>query len=260
MRLAMAPMRTFLAAALVTAGLGMCIPADAAENGVELRSMGWPHNGLFGTFDRSAAQRGFQVYREVCSACHGLKYIAFRHLEQIGFNEEQVRALAAEYTVQDGPNDDGEMFERPGVPSDFIPSPYPNEQAARVANGGALPPDLSLITKARADGVDYLFSLLTGYEDPPEGFALADGMNYNRYFPGHQIAMPMPLSDDQVSYADGSSATIDQMAADVTEFLTWTAEPNLEARKQTGLKVMLFLIVLTALLYAAKRRIWADAH
>ena len=234
--------------------------AAAVENGTGPIDVSWPHEGVFGTFERAAAQRGFQVYREVCSGCHGVDYIAFRNLTDIGFSEDQVRALASEYTVTDGPNDDGEMFEREALPSDRIPSPYANEGQARAANGGALPPDLSLITKARADGTDYLYSLMRGYTEPPGGEEAPPGMYYNGYFPGHWIAMPPPLNEDGVTYADGTPATVEQMAHDVATFLTWAAEPRLEERKQTGLKVMLFLIVMTGLLYATKRKIWADLH
>lgn len=232
----------------------------AAENGTEPIEVSWPHEGVFGTFDRPSAQRGFQVYREVCSGCHGVDYIAFRNLTDIGFSEDQVRALASEYTVTDGPDDDGEMFEREALPSDQIPSPYANEGQARAANGGALPPDLSLITKARAHGSDYLYSLMRGYTEPPGGEEAPPGMYYNAYFAGHWIAMPPPLNEDGVTYADGTPATVEQMAHDVATFLTWAAEPRLEERKQTGLKVMLFLIVMTGLLYATKRKVWADLH
>jgi len=220
----------------------------------------WPHHGIFGTYDRRALQRGFQVYKEVCSACHGTKYLAFRNLRALGYTEEEVKAIAAEYTVVDGPNDQGEMFERPARPSDRMPSPYPNEQAARAANNGAYPPDLSLIVKARAGGENYLYSLLVGYEEPPAGVTVPDGMYYNKYFPGHFIAMPPILQPDGVTYADGTRATVGQQARDVTQFLAWLAEPKLEERKATGIKVMLFLIVLTGLLYAYNRRIWADVH
>ena len=220
----------------------------------------WPHDGPFGTFDRAAAQRGFQVYREVCSACHNLDFVAFRNLAALGFNADEVAAVAAEYTVTDGPDDTGEMFERPGRPADPIPPPYPNPEAARAANGGALPPDLSLITKARAGGADYVYSILVGYGEAPAGEAPREGLYYNNFFPGHWIAMPPPLSDDQVTYADGTGATVQQMAEDVATFLTWAGEPTLEERKQTGLKVMLFLIVLTGLTYATMRKVWADAH
>jgi ubiquinol-cytochrome c reductase cytochrome c1 subunit len=169
-------------------------------------------------------------------------------------------ALAAEVEVTDGPNDQGEMFQRPGRPSDRFPSPFPNEQAARAANNGAAPPDLSLMVKARAGGADYIHALLTGYSDPPQGVTLMEGMHYNKYFPGHQIAMPPPLNPDQVTYADGTKATVEQMAHDVSAFLAWAAEPELEARKRLGLKVVLFLLILTGLLYVAKRKIWSDVH
>jgi ubiquinol-cytochrome c reductase cytochrome c1 subunit len=255
----MSPLSTAGAAALVIAASGLGHAALAAEE-VEPIEMSWPHEGFFGTFDRSASQRGFQVYREVCSACHGLSYVAFRNLMDLGFSEDQVRALAAEYTVTDGPDENGEMFERPARPADPIPPPYPNEQAARAANGGALPPDLSLITKARADGSDYVYSILVGYEEPPADVEAREGMYYNAYFPGHWIAMPPPLEDGLVAYADGTEATVPQMAADVTNFLTWAAEPTLERRKQTGLKAMLFLIVFTGLCYATMRKVWAHAH
>jgi ubiquinol-cytochrome c reductase cytochrome c1 subunit len=259
----MAMSRTAFAGALLVGGLGLLTasgPAAAAEEAATPIQRGWSFEGFFGTYDRSAAQRGFQVYREVCSGCHGLQYLAFRNLEALGFTEEEVQAVAAEYQVTDGPNDEGEMFERPAVPSDRFPPPYPNDAMARFVNGGALPPDLSLITKARADGANYLYSLLQGYEEPPPGVEGLEGLYYNAYFPNHWIAMPPPLFDEGVTYADGSSASIEQMAGDVSMFLSWAAEPTLEERKQTGLKVLLFLIVLTGLLYATKRKIWADAH
>jgi ubiquinol-cytochrome c reductase cytochrome c1 subunit len=232
--------------------------AQAAEGHIELKHREWPTAGIFGSFDRAAVQRGFQVYREVCAACHGLKYVAFRTLDTVGYEEEDIKAIAAEYTIADGPNDEGEMFERPGQPFDRVPSPYPNDAAAAAANGGKAPPDLSLIAKSRMGGENYLYSLLTGYEEPPEGFEVPDGGYYNAYFPGHVIAMPPPLSDDQVTYADGTSATTSQMAQDVSQFLMWAAEPKLEERKATGLKVILFLVVLTGLTFALKRKIWAD--
>jgi ubiquinol-cytochrome c reductase cytochrome c1 subunit len=255
----MSRLRIASAAALVLAASGLEASAQVAEapEPIEVR---WPHEGIFGTFDRAAAQRGLQVYREVCSACHGLTYVAFRNLVELGFSEDQVDALAAEYTVTDGPDDTGEMFERPARPADPIPPPYPNDQAARAANAGALPPELSLITKARAEGSDYVYSLLVGYEEPPPDVEAPEGMYYNAFFPGHWIAMPPPLQEGLVAYADGTEATIPQMAADVTTFLTWAGEPTLEQRKQTGLKVMLFLIVFTGLCYATMRKVWADAH
>lgn len=255
------PRSRSLALAFLAVAFGTIGPAHAAGEGAPLLQRDWSHQGIFGSFDRAAAQRGFQVYREVCAGCHGLHYVAFRNLGQLGFSEDEIKALAAEYYIVDGPNDQGEMFERPGRPSDLLPSPYPNEQAARVANGGAYPPDLSLITKAREGGADYVYSLMLGYEEPPvDAPAGPDGTYYNIYFPSLWIGMPQPLYEDSVTYADGTPATVDQMAADVAEFLTWAGEPTLEVRKQSGLKVMLFLIVLTALLYASKRKIWAAVH
>lgn len=246
---------------LIAIGLvaGLAGGAQAAES-VAIPSQGWSFDGLFGTFDRGAVQRGFQVYQGVCAGCHGAKYLAFRNLQDIGLDEATARSIAAGYTVTDGPNDAGEMFERPGQLSDRMPSPFPNEQAARAANGGAYPVDLSLIAKARAHGPDYVYALLTGYHEPPADMAVPDGMYYNAYFPGHMIAMPSPLSADAVEYGDGTSATVEQMAADISQFLMWLAEPKLEERKETGVKVALFLIVLSGLLYAYKRRIWADVH
>jgi len=258
----MTKLRTALVGTLLVGGLsliGASGPAGAQEAAAPIQRS-WSFEGFFGTYDRSAAQRGFQVYREVCSACHGLRYVAFRNLTALGFTEEEVQAIAREYQVTDGPNDEGEMFERPAVPADHFPLPFPNDAAARLANGGALPPDLSLITKARADGTNYLFSLLQGYEEPPPGEEGMEGLYYNAYFPTHWIAMPPPLFEDGVAYADGSTASIEQMASDVSMFLTWAAEPTLEERKQTGLKVLLFLIILTGLFYATKRKIWAAAH
>jgi ubiquinol-cytochrome c reductase cytochrome c1 subunit len=226
---------------------------------VELKQESWPHHGAFGTFDRAALQRGFKVYEEVCHGCHSAKYLTFRSLGDLGFNEDEVKAIAAKYQVQDGPDDAGDMFERPARASDRIPSPFPNDNAARAANGGALPPDLSLISKARQDGDNYIYSLLTGYADPPPGEEVAPGQYYNTYFPGHKIGMPPPItSDDQVTYDDGTSATVDQMTKDVTQFLSWLAEPKMEERKQTGIKVMLFLAILSVLLYFYMRKVWAD--
>jgi ubiquinol-cytochrome c reductase cytochrome c1 subunit len=258
----MSTMKTLLAASILAAGACVNVTgAHAAGAAVDLLQKSWPHSGVFGAFDKAAAQRGFQIYREVCASCHSLKYVAFRNLEDLGFSEDGVKALAAEYTVIDGPDDEGEMIERPGKPFDYLPSPYPNENAARAANGGAYPPDLSLITKARADGTNYIYSLLLGYSDePPADVELGEGMNYNAYFPGHQIAMAQPLYEDAVEYVDGTATTLEQHASDVATFLTWTAEPKLEERKGMGLKVMIFLVILTGLFYATKRKIWSDLH
>ena len=221
----------------------------------------WSFDGMFGTFDRGAAQRGFQVYQEACAACHSLKLVAYRNLSGIGLSEDQIKAIAAKVEVTDGPNDEGEMFQRPARPSDRFVKPFANDNAARAANNGALPPDLSLMVKARKGGADYLHALLTGYkEEPPAGIKLSEGMNYNLYFPGNQIAMAPPVADDAVEYADGTKATADQIATDVATFLAWAAEPELEERKRLGIKVLLFLIVLTAMMYALKRQIWSDQH
>lgn len=254
-------MRTILAAPLLAAlALGLSAPVLAAGEAPKPPAQKWSFDGPFGTFDRAELQRGYQVYKEVCAACHAMKYVAFRNLRDIGFNEAEVKALAATFEVTDGPNDQGEMFKRPGLPHDKFPSPFANEKAARAANGGAYPLDLSLIAKARAAGPDYLMALLSGYKDPPAGFALGEGLHYNEYFPGHQIAMPQPLNPDQVTYADGTKATVEQMSRDVSAFLMWAAEPKLEDRKRMGFKVMIFLVVLTGLFFFAKKRIWARLH
>ena len=240
-----------------TAAIGTAMAAGGAKHG---EPQDWHFEGVFGTYDRAQLQRGYLVYREVCSGCHKLKYIQFRHLRDIGFSEQQVKALAAEIEVEDGPDDDGEMFTRPGSLSDDLPAPFPNDNAARASNNGALPPNLSLITKARPDGPNYVFALLTGYADAPADVELSDGMNYNPYFAGGQIAMAPPLSDDAVEYADGTKATVEQMSRDVVAFLAWAAEPTLEARHRLGFKVLVFLIILTVLLYLAKKRVWRNVH
>ncbi|MFN4165105.1 MAG: cytochrome c1 [Ferrovibrio sp.] len=251
---------TKLRAILAALALGVSAPAFAAGGDIQIPSHDWSFEGPFGTFDRAELQRGYQVYKEVCAACHAMKYVAFRNLRDIGFTEAEVKALAATFEVTDGPNDSGEMFQRPGLPQDKFPSPFPNEKAARAANGGAYPLDLSLIAKARAGGPEYLRALLIGYQDAPAGVEVGEGLQYNAYFPGHQIAMPKPLNEDQVTYADGTKASVEQMAHDVSAFLMWAAEPKLEDRKRMGLKVMIFLVVLTGLFFAAKKRIWAKLH
>jgi len=220
----------------------------------------WPFDGVFGTYDRAALQRGFQIYKEVCSTCHPVKHLYYRDLAGIGYTDEQLKGIAAQYQVTDGPNDQGEMYQRPARPSDPFAAPFPNDQAARAANNGALPPDLSLIVKAREGGTDYVYAILTGFKPAPAGVTLNPNMYYNEYFPGHQIAMPPPLSDNQVTYADGTPATVPQMAHDIASFLAWAAEPTLEDRHRVGFKVLLFLIVATGVFYAAKRKIWARLH
>ena len=251
--------RTFAAAALSAVVLLASALARAADE-TPLPRQEWSFDGVFGTYDLASLQRGFQVYKEVCSVCHPVKHLYFRALGEIGYSEDEVKAIAAGYQVTDGPNDEGQMYQRPGRPSDPIPGPFPNDQAARAANNGALPPDQSLIVKARPGGPDYVYGILTGYKEPPASFKMIEGMNYNEFFPGHQIAMPPPLSDNAVTFADGTLATVPQMAHDVTSFLTWAAEPNLDDRHRTGLKVILFLVVGAGVFYAAKRKIWAQIH
>ncbi|WP_159999964.1 cytochrome c1 [Roseomonas sp. 18066] len=249
-----------LAAALL---LGLAAPAaQAAEGGVAIPDARFQHDRMLGTFDRAALQRGFQVYKEVCAACHAAHLLSYRNLREIGLSEAEVTAIAAAYQIPDGPNDNGEMFERPGRPSDRFRRPFANDAAARAANNGALPPDFSVIVKARPGGGNYIHALLTGYEDPPPaGVTVMEGMHYNKYFPGHQIAMAPPLnSDGQVQYGDGTRATVDQMARDVTTFLAWASEPELETRRAMGIRIILFLIVMGGLTYAVKRKIWADVH
>jgi ubiquinol-cytochrome c reductase cytochrome c1 subunit len=221
---------------------------------------GFSFQGILGTFDRAAAQRGFQVYKEVCAACHGMRLLHYRNLLEIGLSDAEVRAIAATVEVQDGPNDEGQMFERPARPSDRFRSPFANERAARAANNGAYPPDLSVIAKARAGGANYIHALLVGYEDPPPEVTLMDGMSYNKYFPGQQIAMAQPLHDDAISFADGTPATAAQMARDVTTFLAWAAEPETEQRRAMGIRLVLFLTIMGGLAYAVKRKVWADLH
>ncbi len=241
------------AAAALTAA-----PARAAGPAPTFPDVRFSFDGLFGTYDRGSLQRGFQVYKEVCAACHAMRQLSYRNLLEIGLTEAQVRNIAAQFQVVDGPNDNGEMFERPARLSDRFRRPFPNEQAARAANNGAYPPDLSVMVKARHNGADYLHALLTGYQDPPAGFNLMDGMNYNAYFPGYQIAMPNVLNPGQVEFADGTEASVANMARDVTAFLAWAAEPELEQRRAMGVRIIIFLIILGGLTYAVKRKVWAD--
>lgn len=241
--------------------LSIAGPAWPADEAHEPPEHDWSFSGVFGTFDQAQLQRGFQVYSQICVACHSLKYVAYRHLEALGYNEAEIAAIAAEAQLEDGPNDAGDMFMRAGRASDFFVSPYANDNQARAFNGGALPPDLSLITKARQGGPDYIFGLLTGFEDEaPAGVEIAPGLNYNEYFPGNLIAMFPPLRDGAVDYADGTEPTLAQTAEDVTAFLVWAAEPELVERKRMGFKVIIFLIILAGLSYATKRRVWKDLH
>lgn len=245
-----------LAGAGVTGLLGLTglAYADEAEHGLACPDYPWPHSGVLSSYDHASIRRGHQVYQQVCAACHSMQYVKYRDLIGVSYTEEEVKALAAEIEVEDGPNDEGEMYTRPGKPSDAFPSPYTNEQAARYANGGAYPPDLSLVTKARPNGQNYVFSLLTGYREPPAGVSMREGLHYNPYFPGGAIAMPKMLTDGGVEYEDGTPATESQMAKDVVTFLSWAAEPEMEERKLLGFKVILVLSL--ALLQAGYYKRW----
>ena len=220
----------------------------------------WSFEGITGTFDRGALQRGYQVYSEVCSGCHSMKLLYYRDLIDIGFSEDQVKAIASEFTVIDGPNDEGEMFERDARPADRFVSPYLNDNEARANNNGAYPPDLSVITKAKKDGANYIYNLLLGYKDPPADMEVGEGMYYNIYMAGNQIAMPQPIYDESVDYADGTNNSADQLAEDLVVFLTWAAEPELEVRKNLGIKVILFFIILGFIIFLAKNRLWREVH
>ncbi len=238
---------------------GFFFSSQSAEK-VEYLKTDWSFKGLFGKFDRGALQRGYQVYTEVCASCHSMKYVSYRNLAEKGgpeFTEAQAKAIAASFEVTDGPNSDGEMFTRPGKLSDKFVMPYENVKAAQAANGGAYPPDMSVLVKARGGGVNYIYSLLQGYEDPPIGITLDEGVHYNKYMYGNKIKMANPLSDDLVEYSDGTQATVEQMSKDVTTFLMWTAEPHLETRHQMGFKAIVYLIILTTLVYFSMKRIWS---
>ncbi|MBZ0215496.1 MAG: cytochrome c1, partial [Fimbriimonadaceae bacterium] len=242
-------------ASLMAAGLGTgaVTVVHAAGGGEELPSIDWSFSGPFGVFDRAQLQRGYKVYKEVCASCHSLDLVTFRTLAEPGgpeFTVDQVKVLAAEYEVEDGPNEDGDMFMRPAISADPFVAPFPNENAARASNNGALPPDLSLIAKARKNGPDYIYAILTGYHEAPAGIELADGMSYNPYFPGQQIAMAQPIDDDFVEYDDDTPATLENYAKDVSAFLMWAAEPKLEARHDLGFRVVIFLLIFCGLLYA----------
>jgi len=225
----------------------------------ELIKVDWSFKGMTGRFDRSSLQRGYQVYNEVCASCHSMNLLSYRNLGEKGgpeFSIDQVKAIAANFEVTDGPNSEGEMFTRSGRPSDKFVSPYPNVQASTAANGGAYPPDMSVLVKARKGGADYIYSVLMGYEEAPQDFELEDGVYYNRYMGGNKIKMAKPLLEGSVTYIDGTEATESQMAMDVTTFLAWASEPHLEARHQTGFKVIMYLIILTILVYLSMRRLW----
>jgi ubiquinol-cytochrome c reductase cytochrome c1 subunit len=279
---------------LAAAGLGTMLAFSGAKAAEEANhaaepthfpikhpeEMKWTFSGPFGYYDKQQLQRGLKIYKEVCSACHSMSLVPFRALEELGYNEAQVKAFAAEYEVPDAPNADGEIVNRKAIPADHFPSPFPNAQAAAAANGGAAPPDFSLIAKARSvergfpqflydlapwvqyqeGGPDYIHALLTGYgQTPPEGMQIPEGTHYNPYFiAAKSLAMAQPLQDGQVTYDDGSPATLSQYSQDISAFLMWAAEPHLEERKKTGFRVMIFLILFAGLVYLAKRRIWSD--
>jgi ubiquinol-cytochrome c reductase cytochrome c1 subunit len=265
-------MRSFLAA--LSLGAVVLTGAAQAQNSTDAlppKSVSFSFEGPFGTFDRAALQRGFQIYKEVCSACHSLNRIAFHNLDEPGgpgFTEAQGKAIAAGYKIPADPNDNGDLFDssgnrltRPGTLADHFPPPFPNEQAARTANNGALPPDLSLIVKARAGGPNYVYSILTGFhQTPPPWFKVLPNKYYNPYFAGWNISMPPPLTKDSVTFSDGTPSTVEQEAHDIVTFLSWASEPRMEERKKTGLVVMAFLVAFAGLLYLSYRKIWRDAH
>ena len=234
-------------------------PLYSAESG-DLLKVKWSFKSLTGKFDRASLQRGFQVYKEVCSSCHSMQYLSYRNLGEPGgpeFTQEEVKSIAASVEIEDGPDSQGEMFTRPGKPSDKFKSPYPNVEASTIANGGAYPPDMSVLVKARPGGADYMYSVLMGYEEPPAGMKLDDGVYYNKYMYGNKIKMAAPLSDDLIEYGDGTKASVEQMSKDVTTFLMWAAEPHLEARHQMGFKAIVYLIILTTLVYFSMKKIWS---
>ncbi len=249
-------LRVLAALAFLMAPLG---GANAQEAAPLLHSH-WSFDGIFGTYDKASAQRGFQIYSQICSACHSMNYMAYRNLAGIGLSPAQIKAVAAAVTVPGGLDDQGKETERPGRPSDTFKAPFPNDKAAEAAMGGALPPDQSLLVAARDGGPNYIYSLMQGYVDPPAGVQVPVGHYYNKYFPGHMIAMPPPLTDNAVTYADGTKATLAQEAHDVATFLTYTSYPQLDEQHSLGVRVLLFLIFMTIVTYIAKRRVWADVH
>lgn len=255
-------MRKLILSALVATGVVAAAgTAHASGDAATLLKPGFSWDGVFGQYDKPALKRGYQVFHEVCSNCHSLRLVAYRNLSAVGLTEDEIKAVAAERELPDAPNDEGVIANRAGRASDKWIAPFPNEKAAAAANGGAAPPDLSLMAKARVGGPNYVYSLMLGYEDAaPEGVTIPDGKFYNKVFPGHAISMPPQMMDDLVTYADGTKATKEQLAHDVTTFLNWAAEPELNERKSLGLKVMIFLGVLTALMYALKRQIWKNIH
>ncbi|XP_034980539.1 cytochrome c1, heme protein, mitochondrial [Zootoca vivipara] len=246
---------------LTAGGAGLALALHTAVKAGELElhppNYPWSHNGMLSSLDHSSVRRGYQVYKQVCSACHSMEYLAFRNLIGVSHTEEEAKALAEETEVQDGPNEDGEMFTRPGKLSDYFPKPYPNPEAARAANNGAVPPDLSYIVNARHGGEDYVFSLLTGYCDPPGGVSIREGLYYNPFFPGEAIGMAPPIYNEILEFEDGTPATMSQIAKDVCTFLRWAAEPEHDHRKRMGLKMALIMGLLLPLTYYLKRHRWS---
>ena len=235
--------------------------AFSEEKRIDLIKNNWSFNGLFGTFDRASLQRGFQVYKEVCSGCHSVQYLSYRNLVEKGgpeFSIEEAKAIASQDELEDGPNSNGEMFTRSARLSDKFVKPYPNVQASTAANGGAYPPDMSVLAKARSGGADYIYSLLLGYKEAPAGFELDDSVYYNKYMSGNKIKMSEPLYDEMVEYSDGTLATKEQLAKDVTTFLVWSSEPHLEEQHRMGFKTLLYLIVLISLVYMSKKKVWSQ--
>ena len=273
-----------LSAVVVASGLALAgsVVASQAASGPELKpkEQDWSFSGPFGRYDKGQLQRGLKVYTEVCAACHSLNLVSYRNLSALGYTDQQIKNYAAEFEVTDGPNDDGEMFQRPAGPNDRFKGPYANDKEAAAANNGAYPPDMSLLAKARApergfptfifdiftmyaeNGADYIYTLLTSYQDPPADVKIGEGLHYNPAFvAGNALAMANPLSDDIVEYDDGTPSTVDQQARDIAAFLTWAADPKLDQRKERGFIVMIFLLVFAGLLYFTKKKIWSDvAH
>ena len=239
---------------------GINSAVHSEENKMEFIKTNWSFNGIFGTFDRASLQRGYQVYQEVCSGCHSVQHLSYRNLSEEGgpeFSLDEAKAIASQFEVTDGPNEDGEMFIRSGRLSDKFVNPFPNVKAAAAANGGAYPPDMSVLAKARKGGADYIYSLLMGYEEAPAGMELDDGVYYNKYMPGYKIKMAEPIVEGSVQYADGTEASKEQIVKDITTFLVWAAEPSLEARHKMGFKVFIFLIILLTLVYLSKQKVWS---
>ena len=244
----------------LTIVLNLNIQKIKAEDTNQLLKQEWSFKSFFGTFDKASLQRGYQVYAEVCASCHSMKYLSYRNLYEKGgpeFSEEQAKAIASNFEITDGPNSEGEMYTRPAKLSDKFVMPYSNVEEAKISNGGAYPPDMSVLVKARSGGPDYIYSVLLGYEDPPSDMELDDGVYYNKYMYGNKIKMPIPLSDGQVEYADGTEASAEQMAKDVVTFMMWAAEPHLETRHKMGFRVIIYLFILSILVYFSMKKIWS---